>query len=76
MGVGKFGLSYSEIQVLKAVGFKREASLTDIASVTGLERSLIQRSLESILVRKDLLTIDGKRRLSAKGTQFYHQFLK
>lgn len=76
MGVQPMGLSHSEIQVLKAIGRKREASLTDIASVTGFDRSLIQRSLESILVRKNLLQIDGKRKLTADGYRFYHAHCK
>lgn len=76
MGVKSLGLSFSEIQVLKAVGKRREASLTDISSITGFDRSLIQRSLEGILVRKGLYEIDGKRRLSASGTRYYHEFCK
>jgi Holliday junction resolvasome RuvABC ATP-dependent DNA helicase subunit len=76
MGVKPMGLSTSEIQVIKAVGKKREASLTDISSVTGFDRSFIQRSLEQILVRKNLLTIDGKRKLTADGVRFYHQHCK
>lgn len=76
MGVKPMGLSSSEIQVIKAVGKKREASLTDISSLTGFDRSFIQRSLEQILVRKDLLTIDGKRKLTANGVRFYHQHCK
>jgi Holliday junction resolvasome RuvABC ATP-dependent DNA helicase subunit len=76
MGVKPFGLSASEIQVVKAIGKKREASLNDISAITGFDRSLIQRNLEGILVRKGLMEIDGKRRLSAMGTSFYHQFCK
>jgi Holliday junction resolvasome RuvABC ATP-dependent DNA helicase subunit len=76
MGVKKLGLSHSEIQVVKAIGKRGSASLTDISSITGFDRSLIQRSLEGILVRKGLLTIDGKRSLSAEGTRYYHQFCK
>lgn len=73
MGIRPMGLTFSEMQVIKAIGKKREASLTDISSVTGFDRSLIQRSLESILVRKNLMTIDGKRKLTGEGTRFYHQ---
>ena len=73
MGVGPLGLNNSEIKIIKAVGKKREASLTDVASVTGFDRSFIQRSLEAILVRKNLLTIDGKRKLTADGWRFYHK---
>jgi Holliday junction resolvasome RuvABC ATP-dependent DNA helicase subunit len=76
MGVRPMGLSFSEIQVVKAIGRRGECSLTDISSITGFDRSLIQRSLESILVRKGLLTIDGRRKLSADGVRFYHQFCK
>ncbi|MDB4314460.1 hypothetical protein N9955_00365 [bacterium] len=70
MGVKPFGLNYSEIQVLKAVAQKGVASLTDISSITGLGRSLIQKDLEGVLVRKNLLTIDGKRKLTADGIRF------
>lgn len=73
MGISPLGLNNSEIKVIKALGKKREASLTDIASMTGFDRSFIQRSLESILVRKNLLSIDGKRRLTPVGWKFYHQ---
>ena len=76
MGVRPMGLSFSEIQVVKAIGRRGECSLTDISSITGFDRSLIQRSLESILVRKGLLTIDGRRKLSADGVRFYHQHCK
>lgn len=76
MGIKPFGLSSSEIQVVKAIGRLGQASLTDVSSITGFDRSLIQKSLEGILVRKGLLQIDGKRRLSADGTRFYHQFCK
>lgn len=76
MGIKPMGLSHSEIQVLKAVGKRREASLTDVSSITGFDRSLIQRSLEGILVRKGLLCIDGKRKLSADGYRFYHAHCK
>jgi Holliday junction resolvasome RuvABC ATP-dependent DNA helicase subunit len=76
MGVKPYGLTSSEIQVVKAIGKRREASLTDVSAITGFDRSLIQRNLEGILVRKGLLEIDGKRKLSAMGTAFYHQFCK
>ena len=76
MGILPHGLSSSEIQVLKAVGKKRSASLTDIAAVTGFDRSLIQRNLEGILVRKDLLQINQKRELTANGWRFFHAHCK
>jgi Holliday junction resolvasome RuvABC ATP-dependent DNA helicase subunit len=76
MGVLPLGLTSSEIQVIKAIGKKRECSLNDISAITGFDRSLIQRNLEGILVRKGLMSVDGKRRLTGEGTAFYHQFCK
>lgn len=76
MGIKPYGLNSSEIMVVKAIGKLREASLTDISSVTGFDRSLIQKSLEGILVRKGLMTVDGKRRLTGDGTRFYHEHCK
>lgn len=76
MGIKPYGLNSSEIMVIKAIGKLREASLTDISSITGFDRSLIQKSLEGILVRKGLMSVDGKRRLTADGTRFYHEHCK
>ena len=76
MGILPLGLSHSEIMVVKAIGRLKEASLTDVSSITGFDRSLIQKSLESILVRKGLMSIQGKRVLTANGTRFYHEFCK
>lgn len=76
MGIGKLGLNSSEIQIIKALGKNGDCSLNYLASVTGFERSAIQNDYEKILFRKGLLTINGKRSLSANGIRFYHAHCK
>lgn len=76
MGIQKLGLSASEIQVIKVLGKRGESSLNDLSSCTGFDRSLIQKSLESILVRKGLMVVQGKRKLSANGYRYYHENCK
>lgn len=73
MGILPMGLSHSEMQVIKVLGKRGESSLNDLSSCTGLDRSLIQRSLESILVRKGLMAVEGKRKLLADGYRYYHK---
>jgi Holliday junction resolvasome RuvABC ATP-dependent DNA helicase subunit len=70
MGINPFGLNHSEMTILKALALRGKMSLTNIASVTGFERSAIQRDYEQMLVKKNLMKIDGKRELTADGIKF------
>lgn len=73
MGVNPLGLSNAEMSIVKILGSRGESSLTNIASITGFDRSVIQKDYESILVRKNLMEIDGKRRLTANGIRFFRE---
>ena len=70
MGINPLGLNHSEMTILKALALRGKMSLTNIASVTGFERSAIQRDYEQMLVKKNLMQIDGKRELTANGIKF------
>ena len=67
MGVKQYGLTASEIAIIKALGERGAMSLTGLASVTGFQKGAIQKDYESILIKKRLLKIDGKRELTKKG---------
>jgi len=67
MSINPNGLSHSEIQIVKALAQRGEMSLNGLASVTGFQRAAIQRDYEQLLVRKNIMKIDGKRSLTHKG---------
>jgi Holliday junction resolvasome RuvABC ATP-dependent DNA helicase subunit len=73
MGIHSHGLSNSEIQIVKALAQRGSMSLTGLSSVTGFERSAIQRDYEGMLVRKNLMKIDGHRELTADGVKLARQ---
>ena len=73
MGVKQFGLTASEIAIVRALGKRGAMTLTAIASVTGLQRGAIQRDYEGMLVRKNLMQIDTKRELTRKGLDLAKQ---
>jgi len=76
MGILPLGLSFSEMQLIKALGKNGDCSLNMLSSVTGFERSAIQNDYEKLLFRKGLLVVDSKRKLTADGVRFYHQYCK
>jgi len=76
MGINPLGLSASEKQLIKIIGSRRECTLTTLASVTGFDAQAIRRDYESILFRKGLILVENKRKLTADGMRFYHQYCK
>jgi len=70
MGINPMGLSNSEIQIVKTLGKRGAMTLTGLSSVTGYQKQAIQRDYEQILLRKNLMQIDVKRRLTKKGQDF------
>jgi Holliday junction resolvasome RuvABC ATP-dependent DNA helicase subunit len=73
MGVKKFGLTASEITIVKALGQRGAMSLTGLASVTGFQKGAIQRDYEGMLIKKNLIKIDTKRELTKKGIDLAKQ---
>jgi Holliday junction resolvasome RuvABC ATP-dependent DNA helicase subunit len=76
MGVNPLGLSNAELSIVKILGKRGESTLTNLASITGFDRSAIQKDYESILVRKNLMEIDVKRKLTADGIRFFRTLVK
>lgn len=69
MSINPHGLSNSEVQIVKALGERGSMSLNGLSSVTSFQRTAIQRDYEQILVKKNLMKIEGKRSLTPKGTK-------
>jgi Holliday junction resolvasome RuvABC ATP-dependent DNA helicase subunit len=71
MGVHKYGINHSEKLILKALSENNKGmTLGNLACVTGFERSVIQKEYETILIRKGLIELDGKRKMTEKGRKF------
>jgi len=60
------GLTYTEKQILEALKHG-SATLTGLAAKLGLSKTSIQKDHELYLLNKNLIEIDGKRKITAKG---------
>ena len=64
-----FGLTNSELIVLRELQSRGSCSLNMLASATGMSRSALQRDVEQYLMKLDLIRIDGKRKITQRGQQ-------
>ena len=71
MGVYKYGLSAAEMQILKLLGERGACSLNAIAAATSFSKTVIQQDYEYMLLNKGLMDIEGKRRLTTRGSHLY-----
>ena len=62
-----YGLTSSEITLLRELQNRGACSLNMLASATGLSRSAIQRDVEQYLLYKNFMKIDGKRMITEAG---------
>jgi len=69
LGILPFGLSATEMQLLKILRRDGQCSLQMLSAKTGLSRSAIQRDHELYLMRKNLIVIDGKRNITNDGVK-------
>lgn len=67
LGIMPYGLTSSEIGVLRELKARGPCSLTMLASATGQSRSAIQKDIEQYLLRKSFIKIDGKRIITENG---------
>ena len=76
LGVLPFGLTATEMQLLKILRRDGQCSLQMLAAKTGLSRSAIQRDHELYLMRKNLLVIDGKRNITNDGVKLFEDYCR
>ena len=69
LGILPFGLSATEMHLLKILRRDGQCSLQMLSAKTGLSRSAIQRDHELYLMRKNLIVIDGKRNITNDGVK-------
>ena len=68
-GILPFGLTNTEVQILRALNKRGACSLQMLSAITGMSRQAIQLEAENNLLRKGFMDIDGKRKITIKGTQ-------
>jgi Holliday junction resolvasome RuvABC ATP-dependent DNA helicase subunit len=71
-GIKPLGLTDQEIEALRYIGEHPDGvTLTRLASKTGLTRTALQRDVELMLLKHDLINIEESGRvISAKGTKY------
>ena len=67
VNIEKNGLRNSEIEVLNILKERGDCTLGMLSSVTGLSRTTLQRDVESFLLKKNFIRIDGTRKITSKG---------
>jgi Holliday junction resolvasome RuvABC ATP-dependent DNA helicase subunit len=70
------GLTYTEKQILEVLNKHGSATLTGLAAKLGLSKTSIQRDHELYLLNKNLIEIDGKRKITAKGMKICEELEK
>lgn len=73
VGILPLGISYTEKQILSAL---REGSctLTGLSAKLGLSKTAVQRDHELYLLNKNLMEIDGKRKITPQGLEICKSF--
>ena len=67
VGILPYGLTYTEKQILDVLNNCGSATLTGLAAKIGLSKSALQRDHELYLLNKNLMEIDGKRKITSHG---------
>jgi len=67
VGILPYGLTNTERQVLQILKGCGSSTLTGLSAKLGLSKTALQRDHELYLLNKNLIEIDGKRKITAKG---------
>ena len=70
------GLTYTEKQILEVLNKHGSATLTGLAAKLGLSKTSIQKDHELYLLNKNLIEIDGKRKITSQGMKVCEQLEK
>lgn len=62
-----YGMTNTEVMVLRELQKRGSCSLNMLASATGLSRTALQRDTEQYLLKCDFIRIDGKRKITDLG---------
>ena len=76
IGILPYGLTYTEKQILHTLHHRGSATLTGLAAKIGLSKSALQRDHELYLLNKNLIEIDGKRKITCEGLDVCKQLFQ
>lgn len=74
VGILPFGITHTEKQILEALNNCGSATLTGLAAKIGMSKTALQRDHELYLLNKNLIEIDGKRKITGKGIDLCKTF--
>lgn len=72
IGILPLGLTNTEKQVLEVLKNTGSATLTGLSARLGLSKTCLQRDHELYLLNKNLIEIDGHRKITLQGRQIYN----
>ena len=73
VGILPLGISYTEKQILSALK-NGSCTLTGLSAKLGLSKTAVQRDHELYLLNKNLMEIDGKRKITKAGRELCEAF--
>lgn len=74
VGILPHGITHTEKQILQALLKCGSATLTGLAAKIGMSKSALQRDHELYLLNKNLIEIDGKRKITSQGLKLCEAF--
>ena len=67
VGILPYGITHTEKQILETLNNCGSATLTGLAAKIGMSKTALQKDHELYLLGKNLIEIDGKRKITGKG---------
>ena len=67
VGILPYGITHTEKQILLALHTCGSSTLTGLAAKIGMSKSALQRDHELYLLNRNLMEIDGKRKITHHG---------
>lgn len=75
VGILPLGITFTEKQILDALKKCGSATLTGLAAKIGLSKTALQRDHELYLLNKNLIEIDGKRKITSEGLMLCEEWV-
>ena len=67
VGILPYGITFTEKQILEVLNNCGSCTLTGLSAKLGMSKTSVQRDHELYLLNKNLMEIDGKRKITAEG---------
>lgn len=74
VGILPYGITYTEKQILETLNNCGSATLTGLAAKIGMSKTALQKDHELYLLNKNLIEIDGKRKITGRGLELCKKF--